>query len=259
MFWYRPAAAGVEIAKAATRRPPSSELTEAGVLQRSPFRKAVQSPGLIQAGPVLFCRTPRPPRPANSSPPSKRIFGHPARRCHRVRQDRGVFRSDRCSAAGGRQVIVLLPEIALTADWLDRFQQRFGTPPLVWHSDVPMPNRRNWRAVLRGEAKLVVGARSLMHLSRSRADRHRRERPELPAGRASLQRPRHGGGAGTYRRVPVILASATPSLETVDNVRRGKYRRLSCQNGSPRVAADDPGDRHAQRRWIARTGCRPAW
>ena len=44
-----------------------------------------------------------------------------------------------------RQVIVLLPEIALTADWLDRFQQRFGTPPLVWHSDVPMSQRRrNW-------------------------------------------------------------------------------------------------------------------
>ena len=65
----------------------------------------------------------------------------------------------------GRQVIVLLPEIALTADWLDRFQRRFGTPPVVWHSDLPMSERRrNWRAVLRGGAKLVVGARSALML-----------------------------------------------------------------------------------------------
>jgi primosomal protein N' (replication factor Y) len=64
-----------------------------------------------------------------------------------------------------RQVIVLLPEIALTADWLGRFERRFGVRPVVWHSDLPMSERRrNWRAVLHGEAKLVVGARSALML-----------------------------------------------------------------------------------------------
>ena len=131
-----------------------------------------------------------------------------------------------------RQVIVLLPEIALTADWLDRFKQRFGTPPLVWHSDVPMSlRRRNWRAVLRGEAKLVVGARSalmlpyrdlgLIVIDEEHDPSFKQDEGVVYNARDMAVVRAHIGG------LPVILASATPSLETVNNVWRGKYRRLS--------------------------------
>ncbi|MEK9726018.1 MAG: DEAD/DEAH box helicase, partial [Rhodospirillaceae bacterium] len=63
----------------------------------------------------------------------------------------------------GRQVLVLLPEIALSAQWLERFRQRFGAAPVEWHSDLSHGQRRgNWRAVAEGKAKVVVGARSAL-------------------------------------------------------------------------------------------------
>jgi primosomal protein N' (replication factor Y) len=65
----------------------------------------------------------------------------------------------------GRQVLVLLPEIALTAQWLDRFRLRFGVAPAQWHSDLSQRQRRTaWRAVADGEAQVVVGARSALFL-----------------------------------------------------------------------------------------------
>jgi primosomal protein N' (replication factor Y) len=67
--------------------------------------------------------------------------------------------------AQGRQALVLLPEIALGAQWLDRFRQRFGVSPAIWHSEIPMGQRRaTWRAVATGEARIVVGARSALFL-----------------------------------------------------------------------------------------------
>ena len=145
---------------------------------------------------------------------------------------RVYFEAIAAALRADEQVIVLLPEIALTADWLDRFQQRFGTPPLVWHSDVPMSQRRrNWRAVLRGEAKLVVGARSalmlpyrdlgLIVIDEEHDPSFKQDEGVVYNARDMAVVRAHIGG------FPVILASATPSLETVDNVWRGKYRRLS--------------------------------
>jgi primosomal protein N' (replication factor Y) len=65
----------------------------------------------------------------------------------------------------GRQVAVLLPEIALTTNWLERFEASFGVPPVTWHSDLPISERRqNWLSALDGTAKLVVGARSALML-----------------------------------------------------------------------------------------------
>ena len=133
-----------------------------------------------------------------------------------------------------RQVIVLLPEIALTADWLGRFEQRFGTPPVVWHSDLPMSERRrNWRAILQGEAKLVVGARSalmlpyrdlgLIVIDEEHDSSFKQDEGVIYNARdMAVVR-------GHIEDVPVVLASATPSLETVDNVWRGKYRSLSLR------------------------------
>lgn len=133
--------------------------------------------------------------------------------------------------AQGRQALVLLPEIALTAAFLARFADRFGAPPAEWHSAVTEGERRRcWRAAASGEAQVVVGARSALFLpfadlglvvvdeehdgaykQEDGALYHARDMAVL---RASLNR-------GT-----VVLASATPSLESWANAEAGKYARL---------------------------------
>jgi primosomal protein N' (replication factor Y) (superfamily II helicase) len=132
----------------------------------------------------------------------------------------------------GRQVLVLLPEIALGAQWLMRFRERFGVPPREWHSDIGRGERRDtWRAVAAGRAPVVVGARSALFLpfpdlglivvdeehdpSFKQEDGVIYQARDMAVLRASL--------AG----IPIILASATPSLETVVNVARGRYQRVS--------------------------------
>jgi primosomal protein N' (replication factor Y) (superfamily II helicase) len=131
-----------------------------------------------------------------------------------------------------RQVIVLLPEIALTADWLGRFEKRFGVRPVVWHSDLPMSERRrNWRAVTHGEAKLVVGARSALMLPYRDLGLiviDEEHDPSFKQDEGVIYNARDMAVVrGHIGDLPVILASATPSLETVDNVWRGRYQRLS--------------------------------
>lgn len=134
-----------------------------------------------------------------------------------------------------RQVLVLVPEIALTAQWLERFQRRFGTAPAVWHSDVPGRIRREtWRAVADGEASVVVGARSALFLPFANLglivvdEEHdaafKQEDGVIYHGRdMAVVRAREGD-------IPIVLASATPSLETVLNVRAGRYRHVHLPN-----------------------------
>jgi primosomal protein N' (replication factor Y) (superfamily II helicase) len=132
----------------------------------------------------------------------------------------------------GRQVLVLLPEIALGAQWLLRFRRRFGAVPVEWHSDITESARRAaWRAVALGRARVVVGARSALFLpfpelglvvvdeehdaSYKQEDGVAYQARDMAVLRASLA------------RIPIVLVSATPSLETVVNVARGRYRRVS--------------------------------
>jgi primosomal protein N' (replication factor Y) len=133
--------------------------------------------------------------------------------------------------AEGRQVLVLLPEIALGAQWLERFRRRFGALPAQWHSDIGQAERRDtWRAVAAGRARVVVGARSALFLpfpelgliiideehdpSYKQEDGVCYQARDMAVLRASL--------AG----IPIILVSATPSLETMVNVARRRYRRV---------------------------------
>jgi primosomal protein N' (replication factor Y) len=131
----------------------------------------------------------------------------------------------------GRQALILLPEIALTSQFMDRFVRRFGVAPAEWHSALsPQERARVWRAAASGEARVVVGARSALFLpyrqlgliivdeehdaSFKQDDRVHYQGRDMAVVRASL------GG------FPAVLASATPSIESHVNARTGRYRHI---------------------------------
>jgi len=131
----------------------------------------------------------------------------------------------------GRQALVLLPEIALTADFLTRVEARFGARPAEWHSGVTMTERRRlWRMVATGGAAFVVGARSALFLpfqdlglvvvDEEHDTSYKQEEGVLYNARdmAVLR--------ASIAGCPVVLASATPSLESWVNADQGKYLRL---------------------------------
>ena len=131
----------------------------------------------------------------------------------------------------GRQALVLLPEIALSSQWLDRFAARFGTPPAVWHSDLSSRTRRlTWRAVQSGEATVVVGARSALFLPFPDLGLVVIDEEHETAFKQEDGVVYHARDMAIVRarlcEAACILASATPSLETVSNVEAGRYRRL---------------------------------
>lgn len=130
--------------------------------------------------------------------------------------------------AAGRQALVLLPEIALSGQWLERFRRRFGVAPAQWHSDLTASQRRaTWRAVAEGEARVVVGARSALFLPYGELglivvdEEHESAFKQedgvcYHARDMAVVRARLGG-------FPIVLASATPSLETLTNVKTTRY------------------------------------
>lgn len=131
----------------------------------------------------------------------------------------------------GTQVLVLVPEIALTAQWLKRFEARFGTRPVVWHSDIGLaPRRRAWRAVASGEARVVVGARSALFLPFKKLAFITVDEEHDPSFKQEEGVLYHARDMAIVRAkladCPIVLASATPSLETLVNADDGKYKKL---------------------------------
>ena len=131
----------------------------------------------------------------------------------------------------GKSVLLMMPEIALTAQFMSRFESRFGAPPVVWHSNLTAARRRDiWHGVLSGKIKMVVGTRSALFLpwgdlglivideehdtSYKQEDMGNYHARDMAILRAKI--------AG----FPVVLASATPAAETIENVNVGKYTRL---------------------------------
>ncbi len=134
-----------------------------------------------------------------------------------------------------RQVLVLLPEIALSAQWLGRFETRFGAPPVVWHSDLGAAGRRDtWRAVASGEARVVVGARSALFLPYPNLGLLVVDEEHDGAFKQEEGVIYHARDMAVVRaqlgKIPILLASATPSLETVVNVQAGRYQSLALPN-----------------------------
>ena len=129
------------------------------------------------------------------------------------------------------QVLVLLPEIALTHQWFERFCKTFGAPPTVWHSqETPAARTRVWQAVARGEARVVVGARSALFLPFKNLQLiivDEEHDPTYKQDDGVLYHARDMAVArAKFEGIPIVLASATPSIETLHNVREGRYRRL---------------------------------
>ena len=176
-----------------------------------------------------------------------------ARRRHRLRQDRGLFRGGgRGAAAGPAGADPACRRSRSPAGFLDRFAGRFGVAAggVAFRGRRRARRERTWRGVAAGEARVVVGARSALFLPfrRPRPDRRRRgARPRLQAGgRRRLPRPRHGGGARPASPAsPVVLASATPVDREPRQRPPGRYapparcRAATAGAALPAIAAID--------------------
>ena len=141
------------------------------------------------------------------------------------------FEAIAAAIGAGKQTLVLLPEIALTENFLRRFEHRFGTPPVLWHSSLKASERRRaWRAIASGEAQVVVGARSALFLPYARLgllvvdEAHevsfkQDDGVRYNARDVAVIRAR-------FESVPIILASATPALESMQLAEAGVYRKI---------------------------------
>ncbi|MGH6977254.1 MAG: primosomal protein N', partial [Stellaceae bacterium] len=132
----------------------------------------------------------------------------------------------------GRQSLILMPEIALTAQFVDRFAARFGHKPAEWHSLLtPRRRARTWRAVADGEVSVVVGARSALFLPYADLGLIVVDEEHDPAYKQEDGVRYHARDMAVVRghiaRIPVVLSSATPSVETDVNALRGRYARLA--------------------------------
>ncbi len=162
----------------------------------------------------------------------------------------------------GRQSLVLLPEIALTQPFLRRFEARFGCAPVAWHSDLRQSERRRaWRAIIEGEARVTVGARSALFLpyrnlgliivdEAHEASFKQEEGVQYHARDAAVMR-------GHFEGVPVVLATATPAIETRQQVAAGRYAELKLPGRYgkaqlPEITAIDlTRDPPERGRWLA--------
>ena len=153
----------------------------------------------------------------------------------------------------GRQALILLPEISLTAQFLSRFEARFGVAPALWHSGLgPSERRRTWREIAENRVQVLVGARSALFL------------PWRDLGVIIVDEEHDGGFKqedgviynardmavvrGRLASCPVVLASATPSLESYVNGREGRYvtHRLQARHGGAGLPQIDLVDMRAE-------------
>lgn len=144
----------------------------------------------------------------------------------------------------GKQALVLLPEIALTEQFLRRFEQRFGVYPAEWHSEItPKKRARVWRGVANGDVRVVIGARSSLFLPFKELgliivdeehDAAFKQDDRVPYSARDMAVVR-----GHISRFPVVLASATPSIESRVNADLGRYSLIELPERASGAALPD--------------------
>lgn len=144
----------------------------------------------------------------------------------------------------GKQALVLLPEIALTEQFLRRFEQRFGVYPAEWHSEISPKNRaRVWRGVASGDVRVVIGARSSLFLPFKELgliivdeehDAAFKQDDRVPYSARDMAVVR-----GHISKFPVVLASATPSIESRVNAEQGRYGLVELPDRASGAALPD--------------------
>ena len=156
------------------------------------------------------------------------------------------FEAMAAALAAGGQVLLLLPEIALTAGFITRVETRFACEPAQWHSDMrPRERERVWRGVATGEAKIIVGARSALFLPWKKLGLIVVDEEHESAYKQDEGVPYHARDMavlyGAIGKFPVILSSATPSLESLVNADRGRYGhvKLMDRHGRPELPEID--------------------
>ncbi|MEY4269899.1 MAG: hypothetical protein RLZZ58_1115 [Pseudomonadota bacterium] len=162
----------------------------------------------------------------------------------------------------GKQALILLPEIALTEPMLTRFTARFGAEPVVWHSGLKQAERRRaWHAIATGQAQIIIAARSGLFLPYPALGLIVIDEAHETSFKQEDGTPYHARDVAVMRGkiegFPVILASATPALESLAQVDSGRYRRIALPDrfggaSLPTIRAidmtQDPPDRGS---WIA--------
>lgn len=144
----------------------------------------------------------------------------------------------------GEQALIMLPEIALTSQFLERFEQRFGAAPVEWHSALsPAERGRIWKGVARGDVRCVVGARSALFLPFVQLglividEEH--DQGFKQEDRVHYQGRDMAVVRGNLGKFPVVLASATPSIESHVNALVGRYRHAILPGRFSGVAMPD--------------------
>jgi primosomal protein N' (replication factor Y) len=151
--------------------------------------------------------------------------------------------------AAGRQTLLLVPEIGLTPQLVRRLRERFGEELAVLHSAVTERQRFDaWRRAYRGEARLVVGTRSAVFAPLPSAGLIIVDEEHDPSYKQQTGFRYSARDLAVVRAqrldVPVVLGSATPSLETFNNALQGRYEKLALPRrigsaGTPRVRVVD--------------------
>jgi len=141
------------------------------------------------------------------------------------------LRAAHAAREAGGQTLVLVPEVALGSQVVETFRRRFGGRVGVLHSYLSVgERRRNWELASRGALDVVVGARSAVFAPLPKLRLIVVDEEHEPAYKQSEQLRYHGRDTAVRRAqmlgIPVVLGSATPSLETIANAARGRYRRV---------------------------------
>ncbi len=256
----------------------ASEIAEAAAVSASVVRGLAQSGALAAdrvAGDAPFA-APDPAHPRASLSAAQK--GAAAGLCARVAAEsfsvtllEGVtgagktevyFEAIAAALERNRESLILVPEIALTVQWLDRFEARFGVRPAMWHSELGVrERRRTWRAVAEGRVNVLVGARSALFLPFANLglividEEHdssfkQEDGVAYNARDMAVVRAREAD-------IPAVLVTATPSLETLANVDHGRYRHLTLpdRHGGavlPRIVLlDMRADPPPSQRWLS--------